>query len=441
MEQSVLIDAIKKLESEECDGDFYLTLAKRFSSKGNYYRALDFYTRAAEKGVVEAQYYMGNYHYRNNKYSKASEWYKKAYSQGHVESGYMLGMCCYKNSNYSEASGWYKKAYSQGHVESGYMLGTCSFKQWAFITAIKYWREAAARGSSDAKKAVFWVNLFYLFIFAAILLGVFIFYNINAHNMSRTDSVQSASVSSQFSSNGAKDKSVGAKQVETETAKLEIWCEANDYEILPLESKVVLLKDESVIDSKSIILDDLDAKKSVLYRWGLRRYIRPTDYHGDCYELIASFEVPIGQVIVEINTHSTRDDIPNYLISPNSTFVNIENRVNKLKVKCVPNKGVVKVQRNFCGEGEIISGSSVCQNDTEVTFFRRFEDEKGVIWDVFFVRHDIPYTVTTKRYVCGSEYKKIYKEHCIFSTSVHDSGYYNSDEIYLERSCDGYVPI
>lgn len=440
MDQAVLIKALKGFEAEECGGDFDLTLARQFSRKGKYYRALHFYTRAAEKGVAEAQYYMGNHYYRNNNYSKASEWYKKACLQGHVESGYMLGMCCYNNGNYSKASEWYKKAYLQGHVESGYMLGTCSFKQWAFITAIKYWREAAARGSSDAKKAVFWVNLFYLFIFAAILLGVFIFYNINTADISKTGSTQSASVSSQFSSNGVEDNSVGAKQVET--AKLEIWCEANDYEVLPLESKVVLLKDDSVIDSKSIILDDLDAKKSVLYRWGLRSYIRPTDYHGDCnYELIALFEVPVGQVMVEINTYSTRDDIPNYLISPSSTFVNIENGVNKLKVKCVPNKGVVKVQRNFCGEGEIISGYSVCQNDTEATFFRRFEDEKGVIWGVFFVRHDIPYTVTTKRYVCGSEYKKIYKEHCIFSTSVHDSGYYNLDVIHLERSCDGYVPI
>lgn len=202
MDKSVLTKALKGFEAEECGGDFYFKLAEDYYAKGNEEKSFDFCYKAAERGCAKAQYEIGDYYYV----------------------GFYKDSCYFKEDdnapNISVASEWYKKAYLQGHVESGFMLGMCCLDQRAFGSAIKYWREAAARGSSDAKKAVFWVNLFYLFIFAAILLGVFIFYNINTHNMSRADSVQSASVSSQFSSNGAKDNSAGAKQVET--AKLEI---------------------------------------------------------------------------------------------------------------------------------------------------------------------------------------------------------------------------
>ncbi len=91
--------------------------------------------KAANKGLLDAQYYLG-WSYQHGiatgvqtDYYKAVEWYTKAAEQGHAGAQCALGVCYYfgygVNKNYIEAAKWFEKASQQDSAEASYRLAQC----------------------------------------------------------------------------------------------------------------------------------------------------------------------------------------------------------------------------------------------------------------------------------------------------------------------------
>jgi len=117
--------------------------------------------RAAKQGDAEAQYELGNTHYRHHSAKGAIYWYRKAAEQGHVRSQYKLGYmyktgALYTRQDKTEAAKWYRKAAEQGNARAQFNLGV----MYEFgrgvpknnAEAIKWFRKAAEQGEGDAKK-------------------------------------------------------------------------------------------------------------------------------------------------------------------------------------------------------------------------------------------------------------------------------------------------
>lgn len=97
-----------------------LSSAKRF----NYDKALNYFKQAAEKGNVQALYYIGDLYYNGNGVDKsfvtAKRYFEQAANKGFAEAQYMMGVM-YRNGqgvtkSISQAKAWLQKAANQGHV-------------------------------------------------------------------------------------------------------------------------------------------------------------------------------------------------------------------------------------------------------------------------------------------------------------------------------------
>ncbi len=116
----------------------------------------------------QAQFELGN-RYANGDgvkkdETKALEWWTKAAEQGLMEAQYKVGLCNY-NGYYNgttmyedvpTAEKWWKKAAAQGDVRAQYMLGVCYTSGYIIgkdtRLAREYFRKAAAQGNVQAKK-------------------------------------------------------------------------------------------------------------------------------------------------------------------------------------------------------------------------------------------------------------------------------------------------
>lgn len=103
-----------------------LSLAKKFQSE----QALSYFKQAADKGSIEANYYIGDLYYNGNgvdkSFSTAKIYFEKAANKGMSDAQYMLGVM-YRNGqgcdkNISTAKNWLQKAAAQGHEKAQQML-------------------------------------------------------------------------------------------------------------------------------------------------------------------------------------------------------------------------------------------------------------------------------------------------------------------------------
>jgi TPR repeat protein len=116
----------------------------------------------------KAQFELGNRYANgqgvNKDETKALEWWTKAAEKGLMEAQYNVGLCNYNgyfngSTMYEDvptAVKWWKKAAAQGDVRAQYMLGVCYTSGYIIgkdtRLAREYFRKAAAQGSVQAKK-------------------------------------------------------------------------------------------------------------------------------------------------------------------------------------------------------------------------------------------------------------------------------------------------
>ncbi|MDR2855311.1 MAG: sel1 repeat family protein [Methanomicrobiales archaeon] len=99
----------------------------------DFEKAVEWFTKAADQGHVDAQFYLGQCYRAGNgvepDFEKAVEWYTKAADQGHAPAQSILGVC-YEMGNgvakdLEKAVEWYTKAADQGYASAQYSLGLC----------------------------------------------------------------------------------------------------------------------------------------------------------------------------------------------------------------------------------------------------------------------------------------------------------------------------
>ena len=126
--------------------------------KTNEERAIEYFTKSLDKGMIEAATFLGNIYREKKKYNLAYEYLKKAADAEDAEAQNALGLM-YDNGegvaeNKENAAFWFHKAADQGYSPAQYNLGLCFYYgDGVEINKIKsknYLKQAADQGHEDA---------------------------------------------------------------------------------------------------------------------------------------------------------------------------------------------------------------------------------------------------------------------------------------------------
>lgn len=112
---------------------FAYALGEGASTKPDPRQAFEWFKKAADQGVVEAQFKVAFCYDKGLGTKKdealAASWYEKAAEQGLAEAQEVLGAMYYQGrgvgQDYAMATKWYGKAAEQGFIEAQYRLGVC----------------------------------------------------------------------------------------------------------------------------------------------------------------------------------------------------------------------------------------------------------------------------------------------------------------------------
>jgi len=140
---------------------FAYALGEGASSKPDPKQAFDWFKKAADQGLVEAQFKVAfcldNGLGVKKDEAAAAGWYQKVADQGSAEAQEILGAMYYQGrgvgQDYAAATKWYGKAAEQGITEAQYRLGVCySLGQGVgkdFVEAYKWVTLASNSGRKD----------------------------------------------------------------------------------------------------------------------------------------------------------------------------------------------------------------------------------------------------------------------------------------------------
>ncbi|MDD3063871.1 MAG: tetratricopeptide repeat protein, partial [Massilibacteroides sp.] len=128
--------------------------------------AVNWYRKAAEQGLVEAQLNLGSCYYNGTGVTQDSteavNWYRKAAEQGNADAQFNLGVF-YRygigvTQDSTEAVNWYRKAAEQGNADAQFNLGV--FYHYGIgvtqdsTEAVNWYRKAVEQGDSKAQFAL-----------------------------------------------------------------------------------------------------------------------------------------------------------------------------------------------------------------------------------------------------------------------------------------------
>lgn len=122
----ILVKSIAINESFEAQPEVQMTMAILYENgmgvMKNIEKAIDWYTKAAERGLIEAQYLLGDlydtYYYIDENYQqKSAKWTEKAAEKGHVKAQYKLSYVYNYgkgvDKDHKQATKWCRKAAEQ----------------------------------------------------------------------------------------------------------------------------------------------------------------------------------------------------------------------------------------------------------------------------------------------------------------------------------------
>ncbi|RIB12261.1 hypothetical protein C2G38_38648 [Gigaspora rosea] len=99
-----------------------------WNTKKKKTKAIEYYTKAS-KGCIAAEYSLGAYYYKKQKFYLAVTWLQKAAKKDNVKAIHLLGMCCQKgkgvNINALKAFELFTEAAEKDLSEAQYELGQC----------------------------------------------------------------------------------------------------------------------------------------------------------------------------------------------------------------------------------------------------------------------------------------------------------------------------
>lgn len=154
---------VGKEKGEEVDAESLYNDGAWALQSGEFSKAVDLFSRAADLGSVDAMYALG-YCWENGKGVEvnpveAERFYIKAALWGHKDAAYGMGYMhekgCLGAVNMDKAVDWYRKAADKGSVEAMYALGLCyEFGKGVkkdIDKAIEMYRKAVGKGCPHSK--------------------------------------------------------------------------------------------------------------------------------------------------------------------------------------------------------------------------------------------------------------------------------------------------
>lgn len=107
-------------------------------NQGHYFKAMEYFLQAADKGSANAINAIALCHYEGRLYErnlqKAAQWFRYAADMGYASGQRNYADCLRKGEgvpqNFVEAFAWYKCAADKGNIKAMYMLGECYENGW-----------------------------------------------------------------------------------------------------------------------------------------------------------------------------------------------------------------------------------------------------------------------------------------------------------------------
>lgn len=137
---------------------------------GDYKTAFELWTKAARRGVAEAQFSLGGMYDRGEgvpqDYNQALSWFREAADQGNADAQFNLGLMYGKGSGVprddTQSLFWFRKAANQGDSNAQFVLGliyeTAKGLAQDYDQAVLWYKKAAVKGNSKAQ-----INLGFLY--------------------------------------------------------------------------------------------------------------------------------------------------------------------------------------------------------------------------------------------------------------------------------------
>lgn len=159
-----LKELVRKAEAGDLDSLVGLGLLHRLSKgvEKEDSKAAQWFSEAADKGSLEATYYLGVYYLETGNYAGATELILDAALRGHARAQTTLGyMYCEGEGfkqDFTEAAKWYRKAAEQGNPEAQVNLGTLHVDglgvEKDITQAVQWFLKAAHQGNATAQLKV-----------------------------------------------------------------------------------------------------------------------------------------------------------------------------------------------------------------------------------------------------------------------------------------------
>ncbi len=157
-----LMQQQKPQTEQQSTGEDDFARAEELFGQEKYDEAVQFYLRAADAGLADAESalaycYSKGYGVSRNQ-EEAVAWYRKAAEQGHETSQFNLGICYMQGlgvpQDHAEAAKWYLMVADKGFTDAQLILGmyyeTGQGVPLSRTEAVKWYRKAADNGSEKA---------------------------------------------------------------------------------------------------------------------------------------------------------------------------------------------------------------------------------------------------------------------------------------------------
>lgn len=163
-DQQAFVCFTKAAEGGLPEAQYYLAFAylNGTGTQKDLKKSLAWFRKAAERGLPEAQFQMAGFyatgHGVASNATQAVQWYQKAALQGLVEAQYNMGLCYEQGlgvpCNLTEAVKWYRKVAEKDILEAQLNLGICYAKLKNYKEALYWLAKAEQQGSAKAKTSL-----------------------------------------------------------------------------------------------------------------------------------------------------------------------------------------------------------------------------------------------------------------------------------------------
>ena len=163
LEEKMNIEKITAPAEQVAEGDRFYNAE---DNKKDYSQAVFWYTKAAEQGYAEGQYYLGYCYYKgqgvDQDYTQAVYWYVKAAEQGDARAQQKLGLCYFYGEgidrDYEKAAALFKNSAEQGRPFAQYLLGFCYYNGYGieqdYKLAADWYLKSAEQGDMDGQYCI-----------------------------------------------------------------------------------------------------------------------------------------------------------------------------------------------------------------------------------------------------------------------------------------------